>query len=91
MFFTPVEQQGMPPSGLTDAGGIIAVIDSTGFVQEAVCADAACSAPGKPVLGGIAGTVESVPEPSSLLVAGASLAWLGKRVYRSRHPFRKSV
>jgi hypothetical protein len=79
-FFTGVG--GVPPAGLTDAGGTIDVSNSNetiGAVEEALCADAACSGPSSPDLGSVAGSVtaSAVPEPSSALLAVASLAGLG--------------
>lgn len=94
IFFTGIDEEGQPPFGLTDDWGTVDVSDSgfdTGALTEGVCGDPACITPVPPGSINISGTVESVPEPSSLLLAGASLAWLGKRAYRSRHPFRRSA
>jgi hypothetical protein len=87
IFFTGVEDEGLPPFGLTDDWGAVDVSDSspdTGALTEAVCGDPACQAPGPPGSINITGTVESVPEPSSTLLLGASLGWLSRRAYRSR-------
>jgi hypothetical protein len=89
MLFTGVDEQGLPPAGLTDAGGIIDMSNSSsdvGAVLEATCFGSGCFAPMPPASISVSGTVESVPEPSSTLLLGASLAWLGRRAYRSRRP-----
>ena len=74
---------GVPPAGLTDAGGTVDVSNSSssvGFVQEAICLDASCSSPESPSVVVTAGSVVAstgVPEPSSVLLLGAALLGLG--------------
>jgi hypothetical protein len=86
--FAPI---GLPPDGLTDAGGTIDISNSGlfgGFVEEGTCVNAACSAPASPREGDAGSVVSSsVPEPSSGLLLGTSLAALGLvrfRFHRSR-------
>ena len=84
MFFAPIGAT--PPAGLTDAGGIIDISNSgpdVGAVQEAACADPACSTPAAPSRSSIAGfVVAPVPEPATigLLLAGfGAMAILRRR------------
>ena len=68
-FFTGIG--GIPPMGLTDAGGFIDVSNSSasvGAINEALCLDTTCSTPSLPSRAGNAGTVNAVPEPSTLLL-----------------------
>jgi hypothetical protein len=65
-----------PPSGLSDAGGVFDVSGSSvGLGLEGLCVDATCSSPSltNPVVAGLVAT----PEPSTMLVLGASLGILG--------------
>lgn len=73
-FFTGVS--GVPPQGLTDAGGSIDISNSSGIVgtvQEANCIDAACSLPSSPTRFSTAGTVSATPEPTTWLLLTAGL------------------
>jgi hypothetical protein len=75
-FFTGIGV--FPPAGLTDAGGVIEVGNSStaaGMVNEASCADASCSSPSNPERASAAGTVSAVPEPTTwlMLVTGFGL------------------
>ena len=84
-FFTGVG--GVPPAGLSDAGGIFDISNSSihvGAVQEAPCSDAACSTPGSPSRVTTAGTVSSTPEPGSMVLLGSALAALGCVAMRRR-------
>ena len=84
VFFTGVG--GVPPAGLTDAGGVIDISNSSlsvGAVQEANCLDAACSSPGPPSRASTAGFV-ATPEPSTVLLLGSALAGLGLVRLRAR-------
>lgn len=89
-FFTGIN--GLPPRGLTDSGGIIDVSNSSGnagTVQEANCADAACTSPASPARFSTAGTVSPTPEPTTwwLLTAGLGLAAIlrPRALWRSLH------
>jgi PEP-CTERM motif len=87
LFFTGVGA--VPPAGLTDAGGIIDISNtslSVGAAQEAACSNAACSAPAPPGRFTNAGDV-ATPEPSTfgLLAAGfAVIAAFARRAARHR-------
>jgi hypothetical protein len=79
-FFTGVGI--FPPGGLSDAGGTWDVSNSSGLVgvvNEALCSNSTCSSPTTPSRLSNAGSVVSVsaiPEPSSALLLGVSLAGL---------------
>ena len=78
IFFTGVG--GVPPAGLSDAGGVFDIGNSSlsvGVVQEANCADATCSTPAPASRISVSGTVQAgVPEPSSMLLLSSALAGL---------------
>ena len=88
LFFTGIG--GVPPAGLTDAGGTIDISNtslSVGAAQEAPCSDAACAAPGSPARFTTAGDVVGTPEPSTwgLLAAGfGMIAAFARRTARYR-------
>jgi len=79
-----------PPGGLSDAGGTFDVSNSSGLVgvvNEALCSNSTCSGPSSPSRLSNAGSVVSaIPEPSSALLLGASLA--GLALLRARRLLR---
>jgi hypothetical protein len=84
-FFTGIS--GLPPQGLTDAGGIVDISTSSGSagsVQEANCADAACSSPSSPARFSTAGTVSATPEPATWLLLTAGFAVMAARKAKIR-------
>lgn len=77
-FFTGIS--GLPPQGLTDAGGVIDISNasgSVGTVQEADCPDAACSSPSGTTRFSTAGTASSTPEPATWLLLAAGFGVIG--------------
>jgi hypothetical protein len=92
LFFTGVG--GLPPQGLTDAGGVIDIGNSSGsvgVVSEADCINAACTSPTGQQRFSTAGTVSPVPEPAAwlLLAAGFGMIVVSRRRQSSSDIFVK--
>ncbi len=76
-FFTGVG--GVPPAGLTDAGGTIDISNSSlsvGAVQEAFCSNSACSSPAEGGATSTSGFVTTAPEPASVVLVGSAMLGL---------------